>query len=80
MHDDLILGSAPGILIVDDDRDFAESLVDLLVAQGYDTQIADRPEALIPARAGSGRSRPKAARSQYGTAMGGSCSIASEIR
>ena len=47
MPDDLILGSAPGILIVDDDRDFAESLVDLLVAQGYDTQVADRPEAAI---------------------------------
>ena len=53
MHDDLILGSAPGILIVDDDRDFAESLVDLLVAQGYDTQIADRPEAAIAAVASS---------------------------
>jgi signal transduction histidine kinase len=47
MPDDLILGSAPGILIVDDDRDFAESLVDLLVAQGYDTQVADRPEAAV---------------------------------
>ena len=43
MPDDLILGNAPGILIVDDDRDFAESLADLLVAQGYETQIADRP-------------------------------------
>ena len=49
MPDDLILGSAPGILIVDDDRDFAESLVDLLVAQGYDTQICDEPEAAIAA-------------------------------
>jgi signal transduction histidine kinase len=47
MPDDLILGSAPGILIVDDDRDFAESLVDLLVAQGYDTHVADHPEAAI---------------------------------
>jgi signal transduction histidine kinase len=49
MPDDLILGNAPGILIVDDDRDFAESLVDLLLAQGYETQIADRPEAAIAA-------------------------------
>jgi signal transduction histidine kinase len=47
MPDDLILGSAPGILIVDDDQDFAESLVDLLVAQGYDAQVADDPEAAI---------------------------------
>src|SRR5438445_78053 len=50
MPDDLILGNAPGILIVDDDRDFAESLVDLLVAQGYETQIADRPEAASEAK------------------------------
>ncbi len=49
MPDDLILGNAPGILIVDDDRDFAESLVDLLVAQGYDVRIADRPEAAVAA-------------------------------
>ena len=47
MPDDLILGNAPGILIVDDDRDYAESLVDLLVAQGYETQTADRPEAVL---------------------------------
>ncbi|HXA70508.1 MAG TPA: ATP-binding protein [Stellaceae bacterium] len=53
MPDDLILGNAPGILIVDDDRDFAESLVDLLVAQGYETQIADRPETAIAAVASS---------------------------
>ena len=53
MPDDLILGIAPGILIVDDDRDFAESLVDLLVAQGYDTQLADRPESAIAAVASS---------------------------
>jgi len=53
MPDDLILGIAPGILIVDDDRDFAESLVDLLVAQGYETQIADRPETAIAAVASS---------------------------
>jgi signal transduction histidine kinase len=53
MPDDLILGNAPGILIVDDDRDFAESLVDLLVAQGYETQIADRPEAAIATVASS---------------------------
>ncbi|HKX11478.1 MAG TPA: ATP-binding protein [Stellaceae bacterium] len=49
MPDDLILGNAPGILIVDDDRDFAESLVDLLVAQGYETTIAGKPEAAIAA-------------------------------
>ena len=49
MPDDLILGKAPGILIVDDDQDFAESLVDLLVAQGYDTQVADRSETAIAA-------------------------------
>ena len=49
MQDDLILGSAPGVLIVDDDRDFADSLVDLLLAQGYETTIADTPEAAIAA-------------------------------
>jgi signal transduction histidine kinase len=49
MPDDLILSNAPGILIVDDDRDFAESLVDLLLAQGYETSIADRPETAIAA-------------------------------
>ncbi len=49
MHDDLILGNAPGILIVDDDRDFAESLADLLVTQGYEASIADQPEAAIAA-------------------------------
>src|SRR5215470_10587787 len=53
MLDDLILGSPPGILVVDDDRDFAESLVDLLVSQGYDVQIADRPEAALTAVASS---------------------------
>lgn len=53
MPDDLILGNAPGILIVDDDRDFAESLVDLLVTQGYEAQIADRPEAAVAAVASS---------------------------
>jgi signal transduction histidine kinase len=47
--DDLILGNVPRILIVDDDRDFSESLVDLLVAQGYETCVADRPEAAIAA-------------------------------
>jgi signal transduction histidine kinase len=49
MLDDLILGNVPRILIVDDDRDFSESLVDLLVAQGYETCVADRPEAAISA-------------------------------
>ena len=47
MLDDLILGSAPCVLIVDDDRDFAESLVDLLTSQGYEVLIADRPETAI---------------------------------
>ncbi len=53
MPDDLILGNAPGILIVDDDQDFAESLLDLLVAQGYEARIAGRPEAAIEAVASS---------------------------
>jgi signal transduction histidine kinase len=49
MLDDLILGSAPSILIVDDDRDFAESLVDLLMSQGYETAISDTSETAIAA-------------------------------
>ena len=49
MHDDLILGNAPSILIVDDDRDFSESLVDLLVAQGYDASGVEQPEAAVAA-------------------------------
>ena len=34
----------PTILIVDDDQEFAESLVDILSPSGYETVIADRPE------------------------------------
>lgn len=34
----------PVILIVDDDQEFAESLVDILSPAGYETVIADRPE------------------------------------
>jgi signal transduction histidine kinase len=51
MLDDLILGVAPRILIVDDDRDFADSLADLLVAQGYETCTADQAETAIEALA-----------------------------
>jgi len=35
------------VLIVDDDADFAESLSDLLVGQGYETVIADSPESVF---------------------------------
>ncbi|MGH7089406.1 MAG: response regulator, partial [Stellaceae bacterium] len=34
----------PAILIVDDDQEFAESLVDILSPAGYETVIADRAE------------------------------------
>ena len=36
-------------MIVDDDRDLAESLADLLIAQGYENRIADRAAAAIDA-------------------------------
>src|SRR5271154_4340994 len=35
------------ILVVDDDLDFAESLVDLLQPQGYEVRIADNPETAL---------------------------------
>ncbi|HTZ81152.1 MAG TPA: ATP-binding protein [Stellaceae bacterium] len=38
-----------GILIVDDDADFAESLGDLLQPQGYEVRLADNPEAALAA-------------------------------
>jgi signal transduction histidine kinase len=54
MPDDRILSNTQRVLIVDDDRDFAESLADLLIAQGYENSIADRPTAALEAVAAHG--------------------------
>src|SRR5687767_3496504 len=37
------------ILIVEDDRDFADSLVDILVPENYEASAVDTPEAAIEA-------------------------------
>lgn len=47
MPNDAGLEGARRVLIVDDDLDFADSLVDLLAGQGYEARIADRPEAAL---------------------------------
>ncbi len=47
MPNDADLEGARRVLIVDDDLDFADSLVDLLAGQGYEARIANRPEAAL---------------------------------
>jgi len=37
------------VLIVDDDLDFADSLVDLLASHGYETRVAGQPETALSA-------------------------------
>jgi signal transduction histidine kinase len=49
MPNDATEYGARRILIVDDDGDFADSLVDLLARQGYESRVAIRPEAALAA-------------------------------
>jgi DNA-binding response OmpR family regulator len=39
------------VLIVDDDRDFAESVADILIRGGYEPIIVDRKETAVAAMA-----------------------------